>query len=255
MAAGVHKPRGLTAFDAEAFRAHFWPRDIRELWGVGPKLSERMRSLGISTVGELAHAPEPILKGAFGVIGPQLKSAAWGEDETLLVPYHQGVEAKSMGHEVTMPADVADRESVKGTLLRLSDQVARRLRGEGYVGRVVAIKLRDHRFRTRIRQRAVEVPLDDHALIYSTVCGLLDQTWKGEPLRLIGVSVSSLERRTTGTQEELFVPNRRIRTLRETMDRLRNRLGESSLVPAGSLGYRRELGHVPFGTPARRKKP
>ena len=47
MAAGVNKPRGLTGFDEEAFRNHFWPLDIRELWGVGPNLAERKRSRGI----------------------------------------------------------------------------------------------------------------------------------------------------------------------------------------------------------------
>ncbi|TMQ71714.1 MAG: DNA polymerase IV, partial [Candidatus Eisenbacteria bacterium] len=41
MASGVRKPRGLTVMDAEAFRHWFWPRDARELWGVGEKLAER----------------------------------------------------------------------------------------------------------------------------------------------------------------------------------------------------------------------
>ena len=41
MAAGVEKPRGLTAMDEERFRAHFWPADAQEMWGVGPKLAER----------------------------------------------------------------------------------------------------------------------------------------------------------------------------------------------------------------------
>src|SRR5512134_3844813 len=95
MAAGVEKPRGLTVLDQEGFRRLFWPREIQSMWGVGPQLAARMRSLGISTVGELAHAPDAALKAAFGIIGPQLREAAWGRDETPLVPYHQGVEAKS----------------------------------------------------------------------------------------------------------------------------------------------------------------
>src|SRR5204863_5276335 len=89
MAAGVRKPRGLTALDARSFREVFWPLEVSQMWGVGPKLATRMRSLGITTVGDLAHAPEPALKGAFGVIGPQLREAAWGRDETPIVPYHR----------------------------------------------------------------------------------------------------------------------------------------------------------------------
>jgi nucleotidyltransferase/DNA polymerase involved in DNA repair len=146
MASGVEKPRGLVALDQEGFRGVFWPRDIQTMWGVGPKLAERMRSLGIKTVGELARAPDHVPKAAFGIIGPQLREAAWGEDDTPLVPYHRGVEAKSMGHEVTLSEDCDEPAALEGTLLRLSDQVARRLR-EGYVG-AVTLKLRDHRFVT-----------------------------------------------------------------------------------------------------------
>src|SRR5881296_58743 len=57
MASGVEKPRGLTALDPAGFREVFWPQDIQSMWGVGPRLAERMRSLGIKTVGDLARAP------------------------------------------------------------------------------------------------------------------------------------------------------------------------------------------------------
>src|SRR5439155_10004379 len=33
MAAGVHKPRGLTALDEAGFCDTFWPLDVQELWG------------------------------------------------------------------------------------------------------------------------------------------------------------------------------------------------------------------------------
>ena len=253
MASGANKPRGLTPFDEAAFRAHFWPCPVQELWGVGPQLATRMRSLGISTVGELAHAPVHVLKGAFGVIGPQLRDAAHGHDETPLVPYHQGVPAKSMGHEVTLSTDSADREGLLGVLLRLSDQVARRLRGDGYVGRVVALKLRDHRFQTRIRQRALTEHTDDHDRIFTVIRSLFEGLWDGKPVRLLGVTASSLER-SAPDQAELFDQGRRKRDLRTALDHVRDKLGEASVVPAGSLTHRRGLGHVPFGAVGPQRK-
>jgi DNA polymerase-4 len=255
MASGVQKPRGLMALDPEGFRRTFWPRDIQTLWGVGPQLATRMRSLGITTVGELAHAPVPALKASFGIIGPQLREAAWGRDETPLVPYHRGVEAKSMGHEVTLPEDCAEEEYLLGTLLRLSDQVARRMRTEGYVGDVVTVKIRRHDFETLIRQRALAGYTDDHLRIYEVASGLLRKNWTHEPLRLIGVSVSGLARRSPSVQSELFDEARRDGHLRDALDRLRDRLGEASVVPAGSLAFRRQLGHVPFGAVSSRGRP
>jgi DNA polymerase-4 len=256
MAAGLEKPRGLTALDEEGFRRAFWPLEVQELWGVGPKLAVRMRSLGIMTVGDLARAPIPSLRQSFGVVGASLREAAWGRDDTPLVPYHEGVDPKSMGHEVTLPEDSADPAFLEGTLLRLADQVARRLRVEGFVGRTVTLKLRDHRFATITRQRALEGHTSDHRLIFETARSLWRAHWKGGPLRLLGVSVSALAPRGEQAQVELFEQDRREDRLTKALDRLRDRLGEAALVPAGSLTHRRALGHVPFGAhPARGGKP
>jgi DNA polymerase-4 len=248
MAAGLGKPRGLTALDEEGFQRAFWPQDVQELWGVGPRLAGRMRSLGILTVGDLARAPIPTLKSVFGVVGPSLREAARGRDDTPLVPGHQAVDPKSMGHEVTLAADSADPAYLEGTLLRLADQVARRLRGEGFIGRTVTVRLRDARFVTITRQRALAGHTDDHRLIFETARSLWRANWQGGPLRLLGVSVSALERRGENPQAELFEEDRREDRLTRALDRLRDRLGEAAVVPAGSLTHRRTLGHVPFGT-------
>jgi DNA polymerase-4 len=247
MAAGVHKPRGLTAQSIDEFQRHFWPLPVGELWGVGPQLSARLAQIGIHSIRDLAHAPDAALKAAFGIIGPQLRQAARGHDETPLVPYHEGVEAKSMGHEVTLAEDCDDPGRLAGILLRLADQVARRLRAEGYVGRTVCVKLRDSRFVTRMRQRVLSDYTADHRTIYDTALALWRANWKGDRLRLIGVTVSSLQHAPGGDQAELFAPESRSIRLRQALDRVRDRLGEAILVPAGALAHRRRLGHVPFG--------
>jgi DNA polymerase-4 len=247
MASGVEKPRGLTALDPEGFRDVFWPRDIQTMWGVGPRLAERMRSLGIKTVGDLARAPDHLLKASFGIIGPQLRECAWGEDDTPLVPYHRGLDAKSMGHEVTLSEDCDDRASLEGTLLRLADQVARRMRGEGYVGRTVTLKLRDHRFVTVLRQRVLPDFTAEAERIYPVARALLHANWNGAAVRLLGVSISQLARSADDPQRELFAREDRSQRLREALDRVRDRLGEASVVPLGTLVHRRRLSHVPFG--------
>jgi len=247
MASGVRKPRGLTALDESAFCAHFWPLDVQELWGVGPKLAERMKALGLATVGDLARAPDGVLQSTFGIIGPQMKEAANGRDETPLVPYHRAADAKSVGHEVTLPEDCDDAAYLEGKLLRLADQVARRMRGENYVGRTVALKLRDHRFHTIIRQKVLDTPTADERRIFETARRLLRANWKGDAVRLLGISVSSISRGADSAQGTLFAADERATRLRETLDRLRDKLGEASVVPLGSLRHRGRLGHVPFG--------
>ena len=251
MGSGVEKPRGLTVLDEERFRGVFWPQKVDALWGVGEKTAAAFARIGILTVGDLARAPEPILEQHFGVVGPHLKQAAWGRDRTPVVPYHEGVDPKSMGHEVTLPEDSRDPSFLEGTLLRLSDQVARRLRSDGFTSRTLTLKLRDFRFRTITRQRALPVAVDDHLSVFEVCRALWRENWKGEPVRLIGVSAGALEKKGEGDQIELFRQDERRTALQEALDQVRDKLGEASVVPAGSLAYRRALGHVPFGAVAK----
>ncbi len=254
MASGVQKPKGLTLLDEEGFRQLFWPQPVQALWGVGEKMAGHLNRLGIVTVGDLGRARPEVLEQAFGIVGPHLREAAWGHDATPVVPYHEGVDPKSMGHEVTLPEDCRDAEFLEGTLLRLSDQVARRLRGEGFGARTITVKLRDHRFHTITRQRALAAPIDDHIAIFEVARALWRANWKGEPLRLLGISASALAARGEGEQTELFERDTRGRALREALDKVRDKLGEAAVVPAGSLTHRREAGHVPFGA-MKRKDP
>lgn len=248
MAAGSHKPKGITALDQAGFRDLFWPMDIQELWGVGPKLAERMRSMQIMTIGDLAKAPPAALTAAYGVIGPQLREAAWGEDETPLIPSYEGVDPKSMGHEVTLDKDSSDREQLEAILLRLSDQVGRRLRKEKFVGRIVSVRLRDSTFTTRSRQRALTAHTQHANPIFEVARALFRENWRGEALRLLGVSMSGLEPSPESEQIDLFPVNEKTEKLNRALDAVRNKLGEVAVVPAATLRQRGKATHVPFGT-------
>ena len=62
MASGLEKPCGLTALDEASFQGVFWPQDVQELWGVGPKMAEHLKRMGIATVGALANTPDAVLR-------------------------------------------------------------------------------------------------------------------------------------------------------------------------------------------------
>jgi DNA polymerase IV len=250
MASGLEKPCGVTALTEESFRGVFWPQDVQELWGVGPKLAAHLKQMGLATVGALANAPEAVLRKRFGVVGEHLREAAWGHDRSPVVPYHEGADPKSMGHEVTLPEDCRDPEFLEGTLLRLADQVARRLRSDGFRARTLTVKLRDHRFHTITRQRALPKAVDDHGTLFEVARALWREHWQGAPLRLLGLSASAFES-ADEEQLELFVADERGKALQDALDKVRDKLGEAAVVPAGSLAYRKAIGHVPFGAAKR----
>ncbi len=245
MASGINKPHGIAVLSGEDFRRVFWPLPTGELWGVGEKTAAALACLSIHTIGELASAPRAVLVRSFGVVGGILRHMARGEDETPLIPYFEGLPVKSMGHEHTLVRDECDLERLEALLLRLSEQVARRLRRAGQRGRTVTVKLRFADFRTITRQRTIPLPTDEEGTIFTLAREMLHRNAAGAMIRLLGVSVSGFCH--GGATDYLFGEDRRRRRVLGTVDRLRDRFGDDVMTRARILTVhgRRESGQSP----------
>ncbi len=147
-------------------------------------------------------------------------------------------EPKSIGHEVTFAQDTADPNIIEATLLELCDKAARRLRKEALLAKVVTLKLRDAGFKTITRQTTLASPTDLEEIFFENVRSLFAQAkWAGKPLRLVGVSLSGLERKEN-EQGRLFVEEEdELRRLHQAVDRIRDRFGETA-VTRGRLLHR-----------------
>jgi len=235
MGSSIRKPRGFTSLTVESYRKHFWPQPVSALWGIGEQTEHALKSIGIVTLSDLAHAPEALLSATFGVNGPRLRFAARGEDESAVVPYFQGIANKSMGHEHTLDRDEDHREALEALLVTLSDQVTRRMRKECYLGRTVVLKIRTSDFKTRTRQHALEEYTDEPRAVAHWARLLLRAHWNGKPVRLLGVSMAELVPWKGAAHRPLFAEDRRYRKMVKAVDRARDRFGESSLLRAVSL--------------------
>jgi DNA polymerase-4 len=233
MASRVIKPRGLTVLDHKEFRDHFWPQPVISLWGIGEKTASGLAGLGIRTLAQLASAPRPVLIRAFGVVGGVLQEMARGNDETPLIPYDQGLPAKSMGHEHTLARDESDPARLEALLFRLTEQVARRLRLGGMQGKTVTVKLRFSNFLTITRQQVLPRPTDEERFLYPVARELMHRNVAGRPLRLLGVTVSGLF--ASRSPAYLFAEDRRYREVMYAVDSLRDRFGENALTRAKTL--------------------
>ena len=67
------------------------------------------------------------------------------------------------------------------------------------------------------------------------------------------MTVSGLAKDDHDAQAELFTSGERAVKLRRALDDVRDKLGEASLVPAGTLRNMRHLSHVPFGAVSPRR--
>jgi DNA polymerase-4 len=235
MASGLEKPDGITLIRPEEFLARFGEKEVRDLWGVGEKTSDKLRALGISRVRELACFPEATLTRAFGVYGTYLKMAANGIDESPLVPYYQGIEAKSVGHEYTLGEDTSDKRFLLSTLLRLCEQVGRRMRRDGYLCSTVTVKIRFEDFRTITRQKKLDTHFERDDIMYAVARNLFEVNRGAERIRLIGVSASGLVKKVENHSEEMFDDDRRHSIFVRVVDSIRDKFGDDSIKRGGAM--------------------
>lgn len=195
IASDYRKPDGMTIVRPDDAASFLAPLPVRKIPGIGKKAEERLASLGIATAGNLAEANPHILRTILGKWGVMMHARANGIDDT---PVTGRGERKSIGKERTFPEDVTDRDLLCRTLSSLAEEVCRRLRKDGGRCRTVTVKIRYRGFVTRTKAFSFGHATDREDLILRTAQSLMLPFLTTTPVRLIGVSVSGLERRAAG---------------------------------------------------------
>jgi nucleotidyltransferase/DNA polymerase involved in DNA repair len=199
VASDIRKPDGLVVVAPGTEAAFLAPLPIRRLWGVGPKMEERLAKLGVRTIGDLAALEPTALERRFGTHGHDLLLLARGVDERAVVA--EAEDAKSVGQENTYEVDTADVKVLRRTLLELADKVARRLRAHELKGRTVTLKYRDETFRTLTRAETLPRPTDAGEVLFQVAWRLFKGVHGARRVRLLGISASGFGK---GAQLDLF---------------------------------------------------
>jgi len=242
LASEQHKPDGLTRFRPEDVEGILEKMPIQELCGIGRRLGRQLQSLGIFTCGQLGRYPVHLLRKKYGVVGERLQAMARGEDAAPVVPDAQSAPIKSVGHSRTLRDDLHDREAICAFLLQLAEMVGRRARRYRVSGRVVTLTLRYADFTTVSRQQVQSDYLDSSEAIYRASEQILAGLPLEQPVRLLGIRLSSL-RFETG-QLPLFPGERRRHLLTAARDAANDRYGEFTVMFGSLLEQRGKGSHV-----------
>ena len=155
LASDIAKPDGLKWIKPEDTETFLKDLPVKELWGIGSSTSEKLEQLGISICGELGKAPASLLRNKFGIIGETLKQMGQGRCDRTLISKEE--DPKSIGHSMTLPKDISDREAMKAELLKLSSMVGRRARKYGFTGKKITLTIRYADFKTFTKQTTLQV--------------------------------------------------------------------------------------------------
>ncbi len=239
IACTLGKPNGLEVVEPDRVAQVLDPLPVRRLWGVGPVLERQLAELNIRTIRDLSNYDGEWLSRLLGDRAFELQARARGEDPRAVAA---GRVAKSYGEENTFERDISDREAVSAALTAHSEAVARRLRNEGLLGKIVTLKIKlgerradvgaeqvQHRLYPLVTRRTTLArATDDATEIRRAVLALWDEANVTAPVRLLGVTLSGLCR-AAEEQLELFGGDQPTPRLGPTLDAIQRRFGPEAI--------------------------
>lgn len=194
MASDLNKPNGqavITPKNGPAFVANL---PVKKFHGVGPATAEKMHRLGIATGADLRDKDVEFLVRHFGKSGPYFHGIARGIDEREVKPDRV---RKSVGAEDTFSKDVHDFEPAWDGLKPLITKVWRYCEANSLTGKTITLKVKYADFKQITRAKSVAQAFRSAQSIEETISPLLQTVFPtSKGIRLLGVTISSLERLT-----------------------------------------------------------
>lgn len=141
VAADMQKPDGLTVLTQESLPGRLLALKLIDLPGIGPRMNERLRRLGVTTVEQLYALDEAAMGRAWGsVVGREWFYQLRG------LPVHDPFEGerprRTIGHSHVLGPERRTEEGSREVALRLLMKTGQRARSLGYVAQHLTVFVR-----------------------------------------------------------------------------------------------------------------
>ena len=234
MASDFEKPDKVHTLFEEEIPTKLWPLSVGELFMIGKKSVPKLNNMQIITIGDLAKTDINKLIKRFGKHGKLMWEYANGIDNEEV---HYKIEKpKGVGNSVTLPMDISNINKIAEIVLSLVEHVTYRLRKYDLVANVVNVQLRTKEFKDYSHQGKLGCATSSTKIIYKKARELLEEMYKGEAVRLVGVRLDNLEEKES-MQMNLF-SNESIEKqdkLDKVLDSLKQKYGYESIIRAGKM--------------------
>lgn len=240
VASNLAKPHGVLLVAAGTEATTLAPLPVRKLPGIGPVAEARLAEVGMLTLGQVAAAPDALLRRIFGAHAAGIRAASRGEGADELGPERpafrehdpRGAISGSISNERTFVE--SGRDTALEVLSALCERVGSRARKRGALAGQLTLKLRYTDFETLSRGRTITPTSVDGELHRVALELYREARTRDLRIRLLGIALAKL--RHEGVQVPLFDAGER---RCEAVDRVRDRFGYHAVHLATSLGRRR----------------
>lgn len=240
MGSEYKKPNATTVISRENYRQILWPLPASELFFVGRATAEKLKQMGIHTIGQLARSEPRVLAAVFGKHGSQMYEYANGLENSPVARYDEREEIKSVGNGITFRRNLEGEKDVAVAVTALADRVATRLRSRGLKCGGVKVDIKDPLFQTISRQKQLERPINTASGLREAAMELIRSSWRmSDPIRLITLTGINLQDENEAEQLSLFDTADHRREKDEKMERavdsIRQKFGGAAITYGGLI--------------------
>ena len=212
---------------------------IEDLFFVGKKTALKLRDLNINTIGDLSIQKQEDLYPYFKNQASKMIKWANGIDDSSVEPAK--TMTKGISNSTTLPYNLIYKEDVYDILESIADNLTRQLRKEKRYAYVVRVQLKNSLFKNYTHQKKLKNATNSMTVVFETAKKLVDEMWKDEAIRLVGLGVDALTYASV-YQTSIFdekIDDFKDKELEDVVDKIKSKYGYKAIGKASMNGKRR----------------
>ncbi len=229
MASDFTKPDKVHTLFMSEIKDKLWSLDVSELFMIGRKTTERLKSMNINTIGDLANYDLNKLIKVFKNQAYSMIESANGIDNSSV---ETESEPKSISSSTVLPYDYKILEDIKKVMKELSLDVGTRLRKNKFYATTISVSIKYSDFSHYSKQNKFSKGINSDIELYNESIKLFEQLWNRTPIRHIAVAVRDFSNinniQLSFEESEEDIKENKI--LQDTIDNIRNKYGTKSML-------------------------
>lgn len=190
LASDWNKPNGIKEIRKEMIPNILFPLSISRIHGLGKVSVSKLNNMGIYYIKDLYNMPKEFFIQYLGKNGLDIYDRIRGIDNRKV---EVARERKSVGKETTLKFDTKNKEELCEYIKEFSFEIEEILNRKNVLGKTVTLKFKTRDFENHTRSKTLNNYIGTQKEIYKVAEELLESEDLKEPVRLIGVSISSFK--------------------------------------------------------------
>ena len=214
---------------------------IEDVWGIGRRLSAKLKAQGIKTAADFVKIPPSLVRSQYSVTLERTQRELMGHDCQIANPIT--IAHKTIMTSRTFGKVLTDRNEIADAIVSFAERTARQLRDENSVAGSVMTYIRGDYFREELPfysnscQLQLDTPTNDTMTIVRQALNAFNNIWRdGFTYRKAGVMALDIHH-GSGIQLNVFDPedHGKLRRLMTSIDGINNMYGKRSIKLAPGL--------------------